>query len=98
MMLSTKQDVFKQECNVLSQIQAADSVLVIGGGATGVEMAAEIRTEYPNKKVSIFVTERPEIKTIYKHSIIICMIIICTQYIHLQSCLNKPFLCQFSAG
>ncbi|TSK22815.1 Neuroblast differentiation-associated protein AHNAK [Bagarius yarrelli] len=35
----------------VQEIQAADSVLVIGGGATGVEMAAEIRTEYPNKEV-----------------------------------------------
>lgn len=34
------------------QIQVADSVLVIGGGSTGVEMAAEIRTEYPDKKVT----------------------------------------------
>lgn len=46
------------QCNVLSQVQAADSVLVIGGGATGVEMAAEIRTEYPDKKVLILVTQR----------------------------------------
>ncbi|CAG05093.1 unnamed protein product, partial [Tetraodon nigroviridis] len=35
----------------IGQVQAADSVLVIGGGSTGVEMAAEIRTEYPEKKV-----------------------------------------------
>ncbi|XP_056903448.1 apoptosis-inducing factor 2 [Takifugu flavidus] len=35
----------------VGQVQAADSVLVIGGGSTGVEMAAEIRTEYPDKKV-----------------------------------------------
>lgn len=33
------------------QIRAADSVLVIGGGSTGVEMAAEIKTEYPEKRV-----------------------------------------------
>ena len=33
------------------QIQAAESVLVVGGGSTGVEMAAEIKTEYPDKKV-----------------------------------------------
>lgn len=33
------------------QVQAADSILVIGGGPTGVEMAAEIITEYPDKKV-----------------------------------------------
>lgn len=37
--------------DIVKEVQAADSVLVIGGGATGVEMAAEIRTEYPNKKV-----------------------------------------------
>lgn len=36
---------------VCVQVQAADSVLVIGGGSTGVEMAAEIKTEYPDKKV-----------------------------------------------
>lgn len=34
------------------QIQNADSVLVVGGGSTGVEMAAEIKTEYPHKKVT----------------------------------------------
>lgn len=36
----------------MCQVQAADSVLVIGGGSTGVEMAAEIKTEYPEKKVN----------------------------------------------
>lgn len=35
----------------VKQIQAADSVLVIGGGSTGVEMAAEVKTEYPEKRV-----------------------------------------------
>lgn len=39
------------------QVQAADSVLVIGGGSTGVEMAAEIKTEYPDKKVTTKVFE-----------------------------------------
>ncbi|XP_062852200.1 apoptosis-inducing factor 2 isoform X1 [Trichomycterus rosablanca] len=37
--------------DIVKKVQAVDSVLVIGGGATGVEMAAEIRTEFPNKKV-----------------------------------------------
>lgn len=37
--------------NFIGQVQAADSVLVVGGGSTGVEMAAEIKTEYPDKKV-----------------------------------------------
>ncbi|XP_031159523.1 apoptosis-inducing factor 2 [Sander lucioperca] len=35
----------------VKQLQAAASVLVVGGGSTGVEMAAEIKTEYPDKKV-----------------------------------------------
>lgn len=33
------------------QIQLAETVLVVGGGSTGVEMAAEVKTEYPDKKV-----------------------------------------------
>ncbi|XP_024153039.1 ferroptosis suppressor protein 1-like [Oryzias melastigma] len=37
--------------DLLGQIQEADSILVVGGGSTGVEMAAEIKTEYPDKKV-----------------------------------------------
>ncbi|XP_068597192.1 ferroptosis suppressor protein 1 isoform X2 [Brachionichthys hirsutus] len=37
--------------DLVTQVQAADSVLVIGGGSTGVEMAAEIKTENPEKKV-----------------------------------------------
>lgn len=41
---------------VCVQVQAADSVLVVGGGSTGVEMAAEIKTEYPDKKVTIRLT------------------------------------------
>ncbi|KAM9847675.1 ferroptosis suppressor protein 1 [Aulostomus maculatus] len=35
----------------VKQVQSADSVLVVGGGSTGVEMAAEVKTEYPDKKV-----------------------------------------------
>ncbi|XP_061915369.1 apoptosis-inducing factor 2 [Entelurus aequoreus] len=37
--------------DLVKQIQNADSVLVVGGGSTGVEMAAELKTEYPQKKV-----------------------------------------------
>ncbi|KAG5267041.1 hypothetical protein AALO_G00239160 [Alosa alosa] len=37
--------------NFIKEIQSAESVLVVGGGSTGVEMAAEVKTEYPNKKV-----------------------------------------------
>lgn len=45
------QDAIQAYEELVQQIQVADSVLVIGGGSTGVEMAAEIRTEYPDKKV-----------------------------------------------
>uniref|UniRef100_A0AAY4BRS0 Ferroptosis suppressor protein 1 n=1 Tax=Denticeps clupeoides TaxID=299321 RepID=A0AAY4BRS0_9TELE len=38
---------------IVAEIQAANSVIVVGGGSTGVEMAAEIRTEYPEKKVTL---------------------------------------------
>lgn len=34
------------------QIQAANTILVVGGGTTGVEMAAEVKTEFPKKKVA----------------------------------------------
>ncbi|XP_012683015.2 apoptosis-inducing factor 2 [Clupea harengus] len=37
--------------NLVKEIQSADSVVVVGGGSTGVEMAAEVKTEYPDKKV-----------------------------------------------
>ncbi|XP_048863909.1 apoptosis-inducing factor 2 [Brienomyrus brachyistius] len=37
--------------DLVKEIQAAGSVLVVGGGCTGVEMAAEVKTEYPDKKV-----------------------------------------------
>lgn len=34
------------------QVQQADSILVVGGGTTGVEMAAELKTAHPDKKVT----------------------------------------------
>ncbi|KAJ8359547.1 hypothetical protein SKAU_G00160720 [Synaphobranchus kaupii] len=37
--------------DLVKEIQAASSLVVIGGGSTGVEMAAEIKTDYPDKKV-----------------------------------------------
>ncbi|KAJ8250567.1 hypothetical protein COCON_G00224890 [Conger conger] len=37
--------------DLVKEIQEASSVAVIGGGSTGVEMAAEIKTDYPDKQV-----------------------------------------------
>ncbi|KAK7148918.1 hypothetical protein R3I93_013059 [Phoxinus phoxinus] len=41
-------------------IQSTNTVVVVGGGTTGVEMAAEIRTEFPDKKV-ILIHSREEV-------------------------------------
>lgn len=35
----------------LLQVQRSQSIVVVGGGSAGVEMAAEIKTEYPDKEV-----------------------------------------------
>ena len=35
------------------QLQQARSVLVVGGGAVGVELAAEVATDFPSKKVTL---------------------------------------------
>ncbi|MBN3321907.1 AIFM2 factor, partial [Atractosteus spatula] len=40
--------------DMVKQIQMAQSVVVIGRGSTGIEMAAEIKTEYSHKKVKSF--------------------------------------------
>uniref|UniRef100_A0A8C4I1C3 Ferroptosis suppressor protein 1 n=1 Tax=Dicentrarchus labrax TaxID=13489 RepID=A0A8C4I1C3_DICLA len=49
--VATYQSAVQAYEDFIKQVQAADSVLVVGGGSTGVEMAAEIKTEYPDKKV-----------------------------------------------
>lgn len=36
---------------LLLQVQRSQSIVVVGGGSAGVEMAAEIKTEYPDKEV-----------------------------------------------
>lgn len=35
------------------QVQRSQSVVVVGGGSAGVEMAAEIKTEFPEKEVGM---------------------------------------------
>lgn len=35
------------------RIKSARSILIVGGGPTGVELAAEIAVDFPNKKVTI---------------------------------------------
>ncbi|NXX43863.1 AIFM2 factor, partial [Tricholaema leucomelas] len=38
---------------MVKEIKKSDRILVVGGGAAGVEMAAEIKTEYPDKEVTL---------------------------------------------
>jgi NADH dehydrogenase FAD-containing subunit len=39
--------------SLLLQIQRSQFIVVVGGGSAGVEMAAEIKTEYPEKEVRL---------------------------------------------
>lgn len=39
--------------DMVKQVQRSQSVVVVGGGSAGVEMAAEIKTEFPEKEVTV---------------------------------------------
>ncbi|XP_015278385.1 PREDICTED: apoptosis-inducing factor 2 [Gekko japonicus] len=39
--------------DMVKEVQEAPRLVVVGGGAAGVEMAAEIKTEYPTKEVTL---------------------------------------------
>ncbi|KFO36953.1 Apoptosis-inducing factor 2 [Fukomys damarensis] len=39
--------------DMVTQIQSSEFVVVVGGGSAGVEMAAEIKTDYPEKGVTL---------------------------------------------
>uniref|UniRef100_A0A8C3N3Q2 Ferroptosis suppressor protein 1 n=2 Tax=Geospiza parvula TaxID=87175 RepID=A0A8C3N3Q2_GEOPR len=39
--------------DMVKEIEKSQRILVVGGGAAGVEMAAEIKTEYPDKEVTL---------------------------------------------
>ncbi|KAJ1143439.1 hypothetical protein NDU88_009748 [Pleurodeles waltl] len=39
--------------NLAKEVEKAGSIVVIGGGAAGVEMAAEVKTDYPHKEVTL---------------------------------------------
>lgn len=46
--------------DLVQQVQQAESILVVGGGTTGVEMAAELKTAHPHKKV-VLIHSRTEL-------------------------------------
>ncbi|XP_066205709.1 ferroptosis suppressor protein 1 isoform X2 [Saccopteryx leptura] len=51
--VSSQQDAIQAYENMVKQVQRSQSIVVVGGGSAGVEMAAEIKTEYPEKEVTL---------------------------------------------
>uniref|UniRef100_A0A672MU87 Ferroptosis suppressor protein 1 n=1 Tax=Sinocyclocheilus grahami TaxID=75366 RepID=A0A672MU87_SINGR len=58
--VDTYQSAIQKYEDFVKVIQEANTVVVVGGGTTGVEMAAEIRTEFTNKNV-ILIHPREEV-------------------------------------
>jgi NADH dehydrogenase FAD-containing subunit len=50
---SNKADACKELRSVQESIKAADTIAIIGGGAVGVEIATDIKSYYPEKRVTI---------------------------------------------
>ncbi|XP_022752522.1 apoptosis-inducing factor homolog A-like [Durio zibethinus] len=50
---TTKMDRLNQYQAENQKIQSAHSILIVGGGPTGVELAGEIATDFPEKKVTL---------------------------------------------
>ncbi|KAI8976916.1 hypothetical protein BDB01DRAFT_727025 [Pilobolus umbonatus] len=46
-------DIKREYATMRYNIKLANSVLLVGGGAVGIELAGEIRENYPDKKISI---------------------------------------------
>ncbi|XP_059968635.1 ferroptosis suppressor protein 1 isoform X2 [Mesoplodon densirostris] len=51
--VSSQQMAIQAYENMVTQVQCSQSIVVVGGGSAGVEMAAEIKTEYPEKEVTL---------------------------------------------
>ncbi|XP_017897997.1 PREDICTED: apoptosis-inducing factor 2 isoform X2 [Capra hircus] len=51
--VSSQQMAIQAYENMVTQVQRSQSIVVVGGGSAGVEMAAEIKTEYPEKEVTL---------------------------------------------
>ncbi|XP_012872646.1 PREDICTED: apoptosis-inducing factor 2 [Dipodomys ordii] len=45
--------------DMVKQVQRSQFIVVVGGGSAGVEMAAEIKTEYPEKEVTLIHSQVP---------------------------------------
>ncbi|XP_070082687.1 ferroptosis suppressor protein 1 isoform X12 [Equus caballus] len=51
--VSSQQVAIQLYEDMVTQVQRAQSIVVVGGGSAGVEMAAEIKTDYPEKEVTL---------------------------------------------
>ncbi|XP_006181230.1 apoptosis-inducing factor 2 isoform X1 [Camelus ferus] len=51
--VSSQQVAIQAYEDMVTQVQCSQSIVVVGGGSAGVEMAAEIKTEYPEKEVTL---------------------------------------------
>ncbi|XP_069741550.1 ferroptosis suppressor protein 1-like isoform X2 [Narcine bancroftii] len=45
--------------DLVKQVQSAPRIVVVGGGSAGVEMAAEVKTEFPDKEVTLIHSKIP---------------------------------------
>ncbi|XP_005996180.1 apoptosis-inducing factor 2 isoform X3 [Latimeria chalumnae] len=49
----TKESAIQMYENLVQEVQKAERIVVVGGGSAGVEMAAEIKSDYPQKEVTL---------------------------------------------
>ncbi|XP_048419282.1 ferroptosis suppressor protein 1-like isoform X2 [Stegostoma tigrinum] len=49
----TMENAIQMYEDLVKQVQGAQRIVVIGGGSAGVEMAAEVKTDYPDKEVTL---------------------------------------------
>ncbi|KAM3913214.1 ferroptosis suppressor protein 1 [Leptodactylus fuscus] len=51
--IATKENAIQMYEDLVKEVQKAKRVVVVGGGSAGVEMAAEVKTDYPEKEVTL---------------------------------------------
>ncbi|XP_021555276.1 ferroptosis suppressor protein 1 isoform X3 [Neomonachus schauinslandi] len=51
--VSSREAAIQAYEDMVKQVQRSQSVVVVGGGSAGVEMAAEVKTEFPEKEVTL---------------------------------------------
>ncbi|XP_069316841.1 ferroptosis suppressor protein 1 isoform X1 [Eulemur rufifrons] len=57
--MSSQEAAIQAYEDMVKQVQRSRFIVVVGGGSAGVEMAAEIKTEYPEKEVTLIHSQVP---------------------------------------